>query len=109
MPSLFAVHLADGVLSDPAWIGGIVNACFLVAFSMWRVGDDEITRIGVMTAAFFVASQIHLPLGVTSAHLLLNGLVGVILGRRAGVAIAVGLFLQAFLFGHGGLTALGMN
>jgi cobalt/nickel transport system permease protein len=106
---LFAVHLADGVLSDPAWIGGLFEAGILVGLSMWRIREDEIPRIGVMTAAFFVASQVHLPFGVTSAHLLLNGLIGVVLGRRAAVAIAVGLFLQAFLFGHGGLTALGVN
>jgi cobalt/nickel transport system permease protein len=109
MPSLFAVHLADGVLSNPAWVGGYLAAGVLVGFSMWRVREEEIPRIGVMTAAFFVASQIHIPLGVTSAHLLLNGLVGVLLGRRAAVAIVVGLFLQSFLFAHGGLTALGVN
>src|SRR5437868_1583118 len=62
-----------------------------------------------MTAAFFVASLCHVNLRVTSVHLLLNGLVGVILGRRAALAIPVGLFLQAALLGHGGLMALGIN
>src|SRR5207249_1854400 len=44
-----------------------------------------------------------------SVHLLLNGLVGVILGRRAALAIPVGLFLQAALLGHGGVLTLGVN
>lgn len=35
-----------------------------------------------MTAAFFVASLIHVPIGPTSVHLLLNGLLGVVVGRR---------------------------
>lgn len=109
MPSLFAVHIADGVLNEFALVAGFTNAAILVGYSMWLVREEEIPRIGVMTAAFFVASQLHIPLGGTSAHLLLNGLVGVILGRRAAVAIAVGLFLQAFLFSHGGLTTLGVN
>jgi ABC-type Co2+ transport system permease subunit len=41
--------------------------------------------------------------------LLLNGLVGVVLGRRAALAIPVGLFLQAALIGHGGFSTLGVN
>ena len=107
---LFAVHISDGVLDSTFCLFGWLPALLLVAFGCWRISDTEIPRIGVMTAAFFVASQIHLPIaGVSSAHLLLNGLMGVILGRRAIVAIAVGLFLQALLFGHGGLTVLGVN
>jgi cobalt/nickel transport system permease protein len=63
----------------------------------------------VLTAAFFVASLVHVRVGPTSVHLLLNGLVGVVLGWRAGLAIPVGLFLQAALIGHGGFTTLGVN
>jgi cobalt/nickel transport system permease protein len=75
----------------------------------YRVRDEEIPRIALMTAAFFVASLIHIRVGPTSVHLLLNGLVGVVLGRRAGLAIPLGLFLQAALLGHGGFTSLGVN
>lgn len=106
---LFAVHISDGVLREPWWVGGWVTAALLVAYSARRVREDEVPRIGVLTAAFFVASQIHLPLGGASVHLLLNGLVGVVLGRRGPLALAVGLLLQALLFGHGGLTTLGVN
>src|SRR5262249_24058426 len=45
----------------------------------------------------------------TSVHLILNGLVGVVLGRRAPLAVAVGLTLQYLLLSHGGLTTLGIN
>jgi cobalt/nickel transport system permease protein len=62
-----------------------------------------------MTAAFFVASLIHVRVLHTSVHLLLTGLVGVVLGRRAALAIPIGLFLQAALIGHGGLTTIGVN
>jgi cobalt/nickel transport system permease protein len=65
--------------------------------------------VALLTAAFFVASLVHVRVGPTSAHLLLNGLVGVLLGWRAGLAIPVGLFLQAALIGHGGFTTLGVN
>lgn len=105
----WAVHISDGVL-EPTWeYAGFATAALLMTWSAWRIHEDEIPRVGVMTAAFFVASQVHLPLGGASVHLLLNGLVGVILGRRAAVAIAVGLFLQALLFAHGGVMPFGVN
>src|SRR5205809_294545 len=104
-----AVHISDGVL-PPAWqAGGFALAVPLVAIGLWRLADEEIPRLALFTAAFFVASIIHLRVGPTSVHLLLNGLVGVVLGWRAGLAIGVGLLLQATLIGHGGFTALGVN
>ena len=42
-------------------------------------------------------------------HLILNGLVGVVLGQRAPLAIAVGLALQYLLLAHGGETTIGIN
>jgi D-3-phosphoglycerate dehydrogenase len=39
----------------------------------------------------------------------LNGLVGVVLGRRAPLAVVVGLLLQSLLMQHGGLDSLGVN
>src|SRR6188768_4125010 len=107
--AFFAVHISDGVLT-PAWLaGGFLVAIILLIPSVIRVRDDEIPRIGMLSAAAFVGSQIHIPLGVSSVHLLLNGLIGVLLGRRAVLAIAIGLVLQAMLFGHGGKLSLGVN
>ncbi len=62
-----------------------------------------------MSAVFFVASLIHVPIGPSAAHLVLNGLCGVLLGWAAVPAIFVGLSLQALLFQFGGLTTLGVN
>lgn len=106
---LWAVHLSDGVLTWPWWAGGLAVAGLLALLAAWRIRDEEIPQIALLTAAFFVASLIHVRIGPTSAHLLLNGLVGVVLGRRAALAIPVGLFLQAVLIGHGGLLTLGVN
>lgn len=107
--ALFAVHISDGVLT-PVWLaGGFFVAILLLIPSVLRVRDEEIPRIGMLSAAAFVGSQIHIPFGVSSVHLLLNGLIGVLLGRRAVLAIAIGLVLQAMLFGHGGKLSLGVN
>jgi cobalt/nickel transport system permease protein len=108
-PPLLAVHISDGVLTWPWLAGGFALAGLLVAAAMIRVRDEEIPRIALMTAAFFVASLIHVPVGPTSVHLLLNGLLGVIVGRRAPLAVLLGLTLQAVLFGHGGFTTIGVN
>jgi cobalt/nickel transport system permease protein len=105
----FAVHIADGILQRPWWAGGFVVMALLAWWGAWRVRDEEIPRIALMAAAFFVASLIHFKVGPTSVHLLLNGLLGVMLGRRAALAIPIALFLQAALAFHGGLLSLGVN
>jgi cobalt/nickel transport system permease protein len=106
----FAVHISDGML-QPSWEwAGFACAGALALFGAWRIRDDEIPRVALLTAAFFVASLIHVPVpGGPKTHLILNGLLGVILGRRALLAVPVGLFLQAALFGHGGFLSLGVN
>jgi cobalt/nickel transport system permease protein len=107
--SLLAVHISDGVLSPIFLIAGFIVAGLFLVPSLLRIQEEEIPRIGLLTAAFFVASSIHVRVGPGSVHLLLNGLVGVVLGRRAPLAIWVALILQALLLGHGGFTTLGVN
>lgn len=107
--SLFAVHLSDGALTTPWWASGFAGLTVLLLLALWKIREEEIPRIGVLSAAFFVASSIHIPLTVTSVHLILNGLVGVVLGGRAPIAIAIGLTLQYALLQHGGLTTIGIN
>ncbi len=107
----FAVHLSDGAIAQVWEAAGYLGAAFLLLVAMWRIREDDIPRIGLLSAAFFVGSSIHLPLAFlpTSVHLVLNGLVGVVLGRRAPLAIAVGLLLQRLLLNHGGIETLGLN
>ncbi len=108
---LWAVHISDGVLAAPWWLGGYAIAGVLLLASAWRVRDEEIPRIALLTAVFFIVSLIHVRVGFTSIHLLMNGLVGIVLGPRAALAIFCGLFLQYWLMPvpHGGLQTLGVN
>ncbi len=103
------MHISDGVLSTPVWIGGYLVSIPIVGVITRKMNPDSIPKTAVMTSIFFVASLIHIPLGPTSVHLLLNGLVGVILGPVAFVSILLGLVLQALLFQHGGITTIGVN
>jgi cobalt/nickel transport system permease protein len=106
---LWAVHISDGVLRARWLAAGFLLSGLLALLASYRVRDEEIPRIAVLSAAFFVASLMHVRLGPTSVHLLLNGLVGVVLGRRAPLAILIGLAMQALLLGHGGFTTIGVN
>jgi cobalt/nickel transport system permease protein len=106
---MWAVHIADGILGWPWLMAGFALIGVLAVVAAWRVREEEIPRIALLTAAFFVASSIHVKLGFSSAHLLLNGLVGVILGWRAPLAILLGVTMQAFLLAHGGVSTIGVN
>src|SRR5262245_10589589 len=107
--SLWAVHILDGVLSVPVLVGGLALAALLALVGASRLRDEEVPRLALLTAAFFIASSIRVPVPPSSVHLLLNAPVGVLLGRRAGLAIPIGLALQAALLAHGGYLVLGVN
>lgn len=106
---IWAVHISDGVLAPMYWQAGLLVAGLLAWVGSWRLRDEEVPRVALLTAAFFIASLIHVRVGPTSAHLLLNGLGGVLLGWRVALAIPLALLLQALLFSHGGFFALGVN
>lgn len=103
------MHIADGVLSAPVLFSGAVLSIAGIGYGLQRLDYQRIPQVAVLSSAFFVASIIHLPIGFTSAHLVLNGLVGLILGWAAFPALAISLFLQAILFGFGGISSLGVN
>ncbi len=102
-------HIPDGVLSAPVLIGGSVASAALLGIALRRLDYDRIPQVAVLASVFFVASLAHLPIGPTSVHPLLGGLMGLVLGWAAVPAIFVALLLQAVFFGFGGLTVLGVN
>ena len=103
------MHIAEGVLSPAVLGAGAVLGAAGVAWGLRRMDAGRIMEVGILSAAFFVGSLIHVPIGVTSAHLLLTGLLGVLIGWAAFPAILAALLLQALLFQYGGLTTLGVN
>jgi cobalt/nickel transport system permease protein len=104
------LHVVDGVL--PWWVvlGTLAVAAILVMALLAGRRDAEqvrfLARVGVTAAALIVVMSLPLGPGV---HLSLAPLAGMMLGPAGG-------FLAAFLanaslstFGHGGLTAMGIN
>lgn len=108
------MHIPDGILPVSITATGYAVTAASTWYSVHKINHKEsprkdIPKASLLTAAFFVASWIHIPLPPTSVHLVLNGLLGAILDYYAFPAILIGLFFQAVMFQHGGLTTLGVN
>jgi len=103
------MHISEGILSTPVLAAGGAAALVGTAIGLAKMDYDRIPRVSVLSSVFFVASLVHIPVGPASEHLILNGLMGLLLGWAAFPAILVALFLQAVLFQYGGLTTLGVN
>ena len=103
------MHISEGILSGPVLISGIALAAAGTAIGLKKLDYDRIPRAAILSASFFVASLIHVPIGPSSVHLILNGIIGLILGWGAFPVILVALTLQAMLFQFGGITTLGVN
>ncbi|NER80847.1 MAG: cobalt transporter CbiM, partial [Leptolyngbya sp. SIO1D8] len=108
------MHIPDGILPAQICVGGYAIAGSVTWYALrqiYKISDPqaEIPKAAMLAAAFFVGSSISIPIPPASVHLMLNGLLGALLGWYAWPAILIGLFLQAVLIGHGGLTTLGVN
>jgi cobalt/nickel transport system permease protein len=103
------MHISEGVLAAPVLLAGGAGTVLGLAIGLRRMNVREIPKVALLTAAFFVASLVHVPVGPSSTHLVLNGILGILLGWTAFPAIFIGLFFQAVLFQFGGLTTLGVN
>lgn len=103
------MHISEGILSAPILIGGgALTACGTL-IGLRKLDTDRIMTVSMLTASFFVASLIHVPIGPGSIHLVLNGLLGIMLGWVSFPAILIGLLMQAIFFQYGGLVVLGVN
>jgi cobalt/nickel transport system permease protein len=103
------MHISEGVLSGPVLISSAALAAVGTGIGLKKLDYDQIAKAGMLSAAFFVASLIHVPIGPSNAHLILNGLVGILLGWAAFPAILVALILHGVFFQFGGITTLGIN
>ena len=102
-------HIPDGVLSVPVLAGGAALAVAGIGYGLRRIGEEDIPKVAILACAFFAVSLVAIPVGPSSVHLLLSGLMGLMIGPAVFPAVFVGLVLQALMFGFGGLTTLGVN
>ncbi len=103
------MHISEGYLSAPVLFSGAALAAAGTVVGLKKLDYDHIAQAGILSAAFFVASLVHVPIGPSNAHLIMNGIVGLLLGWAAFPAILVALVLQGVFFQFGGITTLGVN
>jgi cobalt/nickel transport system permease protein len=108
------MHISEGILAGTSQgqallLAGGASAAVGTAIGLWKIDHERIPQVALLSAAFFVASLVHVPLGPTVEHLVLSGLLGLVLGWAAFPAVLVALVLQAVFFSYGGLTTLGVN
>ena len=108
------MHIPDGFVSPQLCIVGYGLSGLVTWHCLRQVKRQpdptaQMPKAALLAAAFFVASSIQIPLPPMSLHLVLNGLLGAVLGYYAFLAILIGLFFQALFLGHGGLSTLGVN
>jgi len=103
------MHISEGVLPGYQLLIGWGLTGIGLFVGLRKINEGNLPLVALLSSAFFVASLVHLPIGITSVHLLLNGLVGSLLGWAAFPALFVALLFQALLFQFGGITVLGVN
>jgi cobalt/nickel transport system permease protein len=103
------MHVSEGVLSPAILAAGAIVTAAGVTVGIRRMKQEGIPKAAVLTSSFFVASLIQIPAGIASVHLVLNGIMGMLLGWACFPCFLVALALQAVLFQFGGLTTLGVN
>ena len=109
------MHIPDGYLSP------VTSAImFALALPFWYVGVRKLREtasaknvplVALMAAFSFVIMMFNVPLpGGTTGHAVGGALAAILLGPEiASIAISVALVIQAFLFGDGGILAIGAN
>ncbi|PID75517.1 MAG: cobalamin biosynthesis protein CbiM [Deltaproteobacteria bacterium] len=103
------MHISEGVLSTQVLAAGGLVAAAGTAVGLKKMDYDSVMTTALLTATFFVAGLIHIPVGPGSVHLVLGGLIGLVLGWGCFPAILTALLLQSIFFQYGGLVVLGVN
>ena len=109
------MHIPDGFLSARVAAGysvlsisGVTLACRRVRV---RSGGGRRALLGVSSAFVFAAQMVNFPVAAgTSGHLLGGTLAAALLGLPEALIVMTSvLFVQCFVFGDGGVFALGAN
>jgi len=109
------VHIPDGLMAPEIWILGWLIALPVIALAVYKVGktvdEKTVPFMAMLGAGIFVAQMVNFPVGGgTSGHLIGAALAAALLGVYGSVVVlTVILVIQCFVFGDGGVTALGLN
>ncbi len=109
------MHIPDGFLSVPVWVGAAVVSAAVVGIAAARarksLGEQQVPMLGVCSAFIFAAQMLNFPVASgTSGHFGGAAMATALLGPfNAIICLTVVLIIQCFVFLDGGVTALGAN
>jgi cobalt/nickel transport system permease protein len=109
------MHIPDGYLSPQTYIPliGVFVAAAAVAVKKVKkeVSARNIPYLGMAAAFSFIIMMFNLPIpGGTTGHAVGSAVIAILFGPWAAmVAVSVAVIIQAFIFGDGGITAIGAN
>jgi cobalt/nickel transport system permease protein len=109
------MHIPDGYLSPQTYIPlyGVFVTIASVAVKKVKneVSARNIPYLGMAAAFSFIIMMFNLPVpGGTTGHAVGSAVIAILFGPWAAtIAVSVALIIQAFIFGDGGVTALGAN
>ncbi len=105
------LHIPDGVIPI-GWLAiGYLLTALILAVALWRVRGEEasrrLPRLGIVAALMLVGMSVEI--GIIGYHINLSVLAGILLGPWLGFVAAFMVNLILALFGHGGITVVGLN
>ena len=109
------MHIPDGYLSPQTYIPLIGVFVTVAAVAVKKVKDEVSVRnipyLGMAAAFSFIIMMFNLPVpGGTTGHAVGSAVIAILFGPWAAtIAVSVALIIQAFVFGDGGITAIGAN
>ncbi len=109
------MHIPEGMLSIPvtglAGLVSIVTVAYAVSWVRQHLDDRKVVLMAVLGALIFALQMLNFPIQAgTSGHFAGGALAGILLGPWPAVLVMTAVLgVQAFLFGDGGVMALGAN
>lgn len=106
------LHIPDGVLPLPLWIGGLllaVLALFFATRSSVQAGPRAIALQSALGGVMLVVMAVPVPITAFDYCMTLAGPVGVLLGGAAAIQVSFVVTLILALMGQGGFTVIGLN
>ena len=109
------MHIPDGYLSPQTYIPLIGAFVSVAAVAVKKVKNEVSSRnipyLGMAAAFSFIIMMFNLPVpGGTTGHAVGSAVIAILFGPWAAtIAVSVALFIQALIFGDGGITAIGAN
>lgn len=108
------MHIPDGYMSPQTslpLIGAMLPLWSVAVAKIKKVINyKQIPLLSLCAAFSFVIMMLNVPLGASSVHAVGAVFIAILMGPWAAcIAVSVALIIQAFVFGDGGMLAIGAN